>query len=50
MNRFTLLAVAVVVVLGGCAQPDSLKAPCAGAHGSPCSRTPLPAEPMELNA
>jgi len=50
MKRFTLLALGFIVLLGGCVQPDSLKAPCAGASGSPCSRTPLPNEPMELHA
>ena len=50
MNRFTLLALGFIVLVTGCVQPDALKSPCAAANGSPCSRTPLPTEPMELNA
>lgn len=49
MKRLTLLAV-VLWALASCANTESIKSPCAGAHGSPCSRTPLPTEPMELNA
>ena len=49
MKLLTIAVVFAIVVLGGCAQP-TVKSPCVGAPGSPCSRNPLPNEPIEVVA
>ena len=48
MKRIALLAIIVSVLLAGCASPSTLMSPCVGAPGSPCSRSLLPNEPMEV--
>ena len=49
MRRYTLIAL-LLATLGGCANLQTVKAPCADSGGGPCTRTPLPNEPMELTA
>jgi hypothetical protein len=50
MKLLAIAAVFGLVVLGGCASPPTVKSPCVGAPGSPCSRNPLPNEPIEVVA
>ena len=48
MKLITIAVVIASVLLAGCAAPSTLKSPCAGAPGSPCSHFPLPNEPIEV--
>lgn len=48
MKPIIIAVVIVSVLLAGCATPSTLKSPCVGAPGSPCSRSLLPNEPMEV--
>ena len=50
MKLLTIAVVFAIVVLGGCASQPTVKSPCVGAQGSPCSRNPLPNEPIEVVA
>lgn len=50
MKLHTILAVIAIVLLGGCATQGTVKSPCVGAAGSPCSKVPLPNEPIEVLA
>lgn len=50
MKRTMLLAIIAAALLAGCASQSTLKSPCAGAPGSPCSHTPLLNEPIEVPA
>lgn len=46
MKLITIVVVIAAALLAGCASPSSLKSPCVGAEGSPCSPTPLSHEPI----
>ena len=50
MKPLTTALLFSLALLAGCAAPTTLKSPCAGAAGSPCDRSPLPAEPIEATA
>lgn len=50
MKPIRIAIVVASILLGGCAAPSTLKSPCAGAPGSPCSHTPLLNEPIEVPA
>ena len=48
MKPFTIAVAFAVILLAGCATQPAGKSPCVGAPGSPCSRSPLPNEPIEV--
>jgi len=50
MKLHTIVFVLTVALLGGCATQNTLKSPCVGAPGSPCSKVPLPDDPIEVAA
>ena len=50
MKLHAIIAVFAIVLLGGCATQSTVKSPCVGASGSPCSKVPLPNEPIEVIA
>ena len=50
MKMHTIAVVIAFVLLGGCATQSTVKSPCVGASGSPCSRVPLSNEPIEVIA
>lgn len=50
MKRFVVVLALLTAGLAGCADLQALKSPCAGVAGSPCTRTPLFNETMELPA
>ena len=50
MKLHAIIAVLVIVLLGGCATQSTVKSPCVGASGSPCGKAPLPNEPIEVIA
>ncbi len=50
MKLHTIAVVIAMVLLGGCAAQSTVKSPCVGVPGSPCSRVPLPNEPIEVIA
>jgi len=50
MKLHAIIAVLAIVLLGGCATQGTVKSPCVGAAGSPCSKVPLPNEPIEVMA
>jgi hypothetical protein len=50
MKLHAIIAVLAIVLLGGCATQGTVKSPCVGTAGSPCSKVPLPNEPIEVIA
>lgn len=50
MKLNAIIVVLAIVLLGGCAAQGTVKSPCVGASGSPCSKVPLPNEPIEVMA
>jgi len=50
MRNLTIAVLLSLGLLAGCATPSTLKSPCVGAPGSPCDRSPLPNDPIELPA
>jgi hypothetical protein len=50
MKLHAIIVVFAIVLLGGCATQGTVKSPCVGAPGSPCSKVPLPNEPIEVIA
>lgn len=48
MKRLAFVIMISGVLLAGCATPSTVKSPCVGAPGSPCSHTPLLNEPIEV--
>lgn len=53
MNRITALLALLALLAAlaaGCAHTPEAISPCVGVQGSPCTRSPLPNQPMELPA
>ena len=50
MKLHAIIMVLAIVLLGGCATQSTLKSPCVGVSGSPCSKVPLPNESIEVIA
>jgi len=46
MKPFTIIVLLAALSVASCASNSTLKSPCVGAAGSPCSPTPLSHEPI----